>query len=286
MTPSNTELINDVRTLELEVRKLELEKRIAQLKAEPFIDEDCVGCAGPCMVVDVAAKLQEKFDEYKEAVRLERIEHVAVLQAVNQRHHVEINKLQAENIEDLKEQYDLAKDELNKLKHQLNICRGSGTAHNIHIAGLKKTIDEGDRMLEKYGDKITCLRKMHGGVVGRVHARVADIEGLKKELSTCKQNEDDCKGKFVEQAQLNGVLLWQIGDLKTELSVRKQDSEVLMKVVEIVRQWDAEHTGVYPNLYQLNKLYDCLVDYLDAPEELDVDGHQDVSVTVALLELS
>lgn len=121
-------------------------------------------------------------------------------------------------------------------------------------------------------------------VGGRVHARAAYIEGLKKELSICKQNEDDFKGKFVEQAQLNGVLLGQIDDLKTELVDKNKDSGVLMRVVEIVRPWDAEHAGIYPNLYQLNNLYDCLVDYLDAPEESDIDGHQDISITVALLE--
>ena len=62
MTNILGELASEVRILELEERKLELEKHITQLKAEQLIDGCCVGCAGPCMVVDVSANLQKELD--------------------------------------------------------------------------------------------------------------------------------------------------------------------------------------------------------------------------------
>jgi len=57
-----SDLAHSVRILELELRKLELDRQIAQVKAEPPIDGECVGCAGPCVVVDVAAKLQKEIN--------------------------------------------------------------------------------------------------------------------------------------------------------------------------------------------------------------------------------
>lgn len=72
-----SDLSHEVRILELELRKLELLPEIARLKSEQCLGAECVGCAGPCDVVDVAAKLQKEVDEYKETLRLERIDHVA-----------------------------------------------------------------------------------------------------------------------------------------------------------------------------------------------------------------
>ena len=56
----SADLIDEVHILRREHEKLELEKRIAELKAEPTIDEGCVGC---CKVVDVAAKLQKELED-------------------------------------------------------------------------------------------------------------------------------------------------------------------------------------------------------------------------------
>jgi hypothetical protein len=158
---TNAKLIDEVRTLGLEVRKLELENRLTQLKAEQLIDDHC----------DVA-KVWNELDKYKDAVRLERVEHVNMLRAVNQHHHTQLNKVNNTNIEDLYELF--------------------------------------------------CIHE-------------------------------------------------------EELSVCSKDSEVLMRVVEIVERDDRCPTII-------NQLVDTLVDYLDTPEELDIDGHQDISITVALLE--
>lgn len=59
------DMTDAVRMLELELRKLELNKQIRQMKAEPPVDDACIGCAGPCGVVDVAAKLREEIDRMK-----------------------------------------------------------------------------------------------------------------------------------------------------------------------------------------------------------------------------
>jgi DNA polymerase II small subunit/DNA polymerase delta subunit B len=70
--------------------------------------------------------------------------------------------------------------------------------------------------------------------------------------------------------------------LEAELSARKEDSEVLIKVADIVRD---DTIGCSRALGMIGSL---LTDYLGAPEvpkDTSIDEPQEITVTVALLEL-
>ena len=125
------------------------------------IDEECVGCAGPCKVVDVAAKLQEELDEahgilaskdrvlvnlhktineYNETIRVERIDRAAEKEVVNRKFSEDLRKLNAtieglkdSNIEDLKEQKRLEL-KLHHAKSDYGIMR---TNHSNVVAKLQ-----------------------------------------------------------------------------------------------------------------------------------------------------
>lgn len=79
------DLSHEVHILELELRKLELLSKIDRLRSKPPIDDDCVGCAGPC---DVAAKLRQDLEDTKD-----------------------------KNVEDMKELYDYDQQEVSRLKY-------------------------------------------------------------------------------------------------------------------------------------------------------------------------
>jgi hypothetical protein len=79
---------------------------------EQSTNEDCIGCAGPCKVVDVAAKLQEELDA-KTAI----IKNFKILETrETDRLHKIIEKLKDRNIEDLHELYDIYEAELRGIK--------------------------------------------------------------------------------------------------------------------------------------------------------------------------
>lgn len=119
------------------------------------------------------------------------------------------------------------------------------------------------------------------------------VRYLRRELDE-EQNvvDDECVGcagpcKVVDVA---AKLQKDIGCLEVELSARKQDSEVLTKVVKTVDTW---HRCMIPTSLTgctdlIKVLDDILVDYLDAPEGPDdtpIDEPQEITVTFAFLEL-
>lgn len=65
--------------------------------------------------------------------------------------------------------------------------------------------------------------------------------------------------------------------LEAELSVRKDDSDVLMKVVEIVKEW--KNLSAMVSTYDMRYLRDVVSDYLDAPPETPIDESTDIIVT-------
>ena len=117
-------------------------------------------------------------------------------------------------------------------------------------AGLQKKLDERTEIIRELRSKIELVPDNFWAVMGRKNATI--------------------------QKQSN-----TIEDLEVELSARKEDSRVLMKVVEIVKRDDNCPTII-------NQLADLLVDYLDAPEgppETLIDEAPDITVTFAFLEL-
>ena len=159
-------------------------------------------------------------------------DHDIMLQNTDERMK-DINRHYFKTIEDLKSTLSVTKGVvvdrnriIEGLEYDLSICKGSGAANDLYIAGLKKSIDEENSIIDQ----------------------------TSVELHNCKFDK--------------GRLSAYTDALETKLSARKQDSEVLMKVVEIVNRDDNCPTIV-------NQLADLLVDYLDAPEPL-IDESSDM----------
>ena len=196
----STDLIDKVHILRRELEKLELEKRIAQLKAEPFIDEGCVGCAGPCMVVDVAANLQQELDE---------------------------------------------------CRSDLSMC------HEI-IGDRDKTIKDFKTIETRETDR---LHKIIEDLTSDRQVMEHELRVYRRAVNT---NNNTIKG------------------LDAELSARRKDSEVLMKVVEAIRDWISE--PLQPR-FMITRIHKIIGDYLDAPEgppETPIDDLYTTRVSVFL----
>ena len=66
------------------------------------------------------------------------------------------------------------------------------------------------------------------------------------------------------------LLVGEIPDQNTNIEKLKEDSAVLMKVVDAIRDWDDSTGRAFPTLY---KIVDLLVDYIDVPEGDYDDGN-------------
>ena len=97
------------------------------------------------------------------------------------------------------------------------------------------------------------------------------IEGLEADLYARNKIINEFKTtEQIETDRLNGIiddLQDEIRGLEAELSARKGDSEVLMKVVEAIRE--LRNLSGMTATYDLRHIRDMLVDYLDAPEGPD-----------------
>ena len=255
-----TELADDVRILELEVQKLEFENRITQLKAKQLIDEECIGCAGPCMVVDVAANLQKELDSCRLIIKN--------FKTIETKETDRLHKI----IDDLESKLSEKPDTIGMLNHTTNIetvVLESGTNSEI-IKEYESTIEElKDRNFED-------LKELYDLYEAELRCIKADRTSIKSDHDIMFQNYRNTVAKLRED----------IRGLEVELSVRKGDSEVLMKVVEIVKEWKTL-SAMVPT-YDMRHLRDLVKDYFGAPEgppEPPIDESQEITVTVALLEL-
>ena len=135
-----------------------------------------------------------------------------------------------------------------------------------HIYNLENTINEHCKTIE---DRDTTIDRMERKL-GNNEAHIHNIWGIvhQKDITLVQQSNtiDDLESQLVEkQAIIDTITTLRVNEvgtlynLKAELSARKEDSKVLMTVVEIVKRDDCCPTII-------NQLADLLVDYLDAPE--------------------
>lgn len=139
------------------------------------------------------------------------------------------------------------------------------SAYQDYIGRQNENLNAKTLIIQELNNQITQLKAeqlIDEGCVGC--AGPCDVVAAKLQ-KTLAAREDDIRVK-------DSAIM-----LEAKLAAHRKDSGVLMKVVEIVKRDDP-----CPSI--VNQLADALVDYLDVPEELDVDGHQDISITVALLE--
>ena len=269
---------NEVRMIELEVQKLELENRLAQLKAEQSIDEECVGC---CKVVDVAANLQKDLDEVrgilinKDDVIINLHKTIYDFKTIETQETDRLHKI----ILDMDVTISDLMDNDRKINGFLDEYRVTVENRDKTIEELKdKNIEDLHELYDLYeeelnqvkSDSVIMLTNYHN-VNNRLETTIADLNSQLTERKT-----DHAAIRTLNQ---------HIISLEAELSARKDDSAVLMKVVEIVKNWDDTTGRAFPTLY---KILDKLVDYTDAPEgppETPIDDLYKVTVSYAFLEM-
>ena len=178
---------------------------------------------------------------------------------------------------------------IDELEHDLSICRGSGTANDIYIAGLEKERDE-----LKERDDTGALRAANATIhnaklyIGGLEAelkRETDsgvytskvIIGNLRDINTRqhKQIREHCEiidelkdtirleriDHTAEVSAITSTLHRTINELKMELSARKDDSRVLMQVVEAVKMWKE-----YRYTQSISQIATIVENYLDASE--------------------
>ena len=268
-----TELADDVRILELEVQKLEFENRITQLKAKQLIDEECIGCAGPCMVVDVAANLQKELDSCRLIIKN--------FKTIETKETDRLHKI----IDDLESKLSEKPDTIGMLNHTTNIetvVLESGTNSEI-IKEYESTIEElKDRNFED-------LKELYDLYEAELRGIKADRASIKSDHDIMFQNHRNTVAKLLDdisrlEREISGLLCLRdmYDGLKAELSARKQDSEMLIKVADIVRD---DTIGCGRSLGMIGSL---LTDYLGAPEgpeDTTIDEVPAIIVTRGYLEL-
>jgi len=138
-------------------------------------------------------------------------------------------------------------------------------------ANLQKELDECNGCVDSLIKKLDIRTKQVDHYAKAVEIRDETVRELKRKL-------DDVSAVFDDQNSA-------IEGIEAELSARKEDSEVLMKVVEAVREYDGSYKHGTMNTF--NHVYDILVDYLDAPEgppDTPIDENHEITITYTLLE--
>ena len=229
------DLSSEVRILELEVKKLELENRIVELK-------------------ETAQEMRTTFemlpDNFWSAVEKN---------ATIQQQSKTIEELKDRNIEDLKELYELYEAELSRFKHVISardltinsltsMCQSGGTERNklaSTIDELKETIRL--ERIDHTAERSVLNQKYHDDL----RSQKATIKHLYNRIDELEHGND---GRV---AFLHG----EVEGLEAELSARRKDSEVLMKVVEAVRKMtDRDHTRSQLNNLGLITYYGTKID--------------------------
>lgn len=262
--------------------------RVLEGQTEPFIDEGCIGCAGPCMVVDVAANLQKELEEYKEAIQLERIDHAATLKTVNQYHHTKIKDLKDDNsglgetidrmakkwsrdratIKNFKTIETRETDRLHKTILDMDVTISDLMDNDRRINGFldeyRVTVDTRDKTIEELHTKIWELeRTLPANFWDVVAGRDATI---RKQRTTIEELKDR-----------------NIEDLHELYELDKKESDrlkaELKKVVEIINWWGGATSGLSSYTRQANTIalrqiatiVDAYIDASEGPPETPID---------------
>lgn len=189
----------------------------------------------------------------------------------------------ADNIEEQKEEMADLREIIRKqnqtilnIKAELDAAKQFNPFDLVLMSGSMENITT---IVEDHFTSEPTTDEWEGGVIelrswiGRLSSTV---ETLEAELKSVKSDRD-----IMYQNYHNVIAKLQddIKGLEVELSVREGDSEVLMKVVEIVKRDDRCPTII-------NQLADLLVDYLDAPEGPPETPIDETPTTLIAIELS
>ena len=215
-------------------------------KSKQSIDEGCVGC---CNVVEIADDLQRKLDECCKVV-------------------------------------DIAADLQRKLDEcnlTLDLAR---TTHSGTIKYLRGVCDTRDNTISDLESDIDTKNEVIDGVYERIHNQATSIDGLIGRAENLEKTDREKNVALIGFKLMTDDMQEHIESLEAELSARKEDSEVLMKVVEAVRKYDGSYKNGTMNSFA--RIYSIVVDYLDAPEDPEdtpIDEPNEITVKIAWLEL-
>jgi uncharacterized coiled-coil protein SlyX len=162
---------------------------------------------------------------------------------------------------------------LAQLKAEQTIDEGCvGCCKVVDIAAdLQKKLD--DAMTENVELSDTIDRMFN--VAAARERGIADLNRIIEELN----DRTTFDAKHIDR--LNKVIISHINEIRgldAELSARKEDSKVLVRVVEIVKNWDDSTGRAFPTLI---KILDELVDYTVAPEGPEDPNRANIEITVA-----
>ena len=165
------------------------------------------------------------------------------------------------------------------------------------IEDYKETIhvERMDRVIEKESiNRKFCedLRKLNATIEELKDRNAEDLHELYDiDRTEFEDMKTGCEIMFRNYLNTIAKLQDDIKGLDAELSARKHDSEVLKKVVEIVKNWDdlsVVDRYSTSTTTAMRRLYNVVKDYTDAPEgppETPIDEPQEITVTFAYLEL-
>ena len=235
---------------------------VSNVETAPIINEECVGC---CKVVDVAAKLQKKLDEYKETILVERIDHDAEKKMINRKFCEDLRKLNAI---------------IEELKQRIGEKNGIIIQINLRAIGMDAEIKERDALIEELKDRnVEDLNELYAIDKAERNKLASTIKDLNLELTKKRAIIDEITRLRVNEVE-------KTESLEAELSARKEDSAVLKKVVDEVKEWgdatsDPSSYTRRTNAVTLDRIAFIIKDCHDAPEDI-TDSGDNTSCTVKM----
>lgn len=179
-------------------------------------------------------------------------EMVDIFKGVIHEQHEEI-EAKREIIEKGRETIDDLNQVIEVLEYDLGICKGSGTANDLYIAGLKSN------------------NEAHGFVIDELKRSVSDFRDITAYLKNINKQHE----KVVSDLMNTNV------GLESELSARKKDSVMLMQVVEALCDWNSDPINPRRTIKRIRAITE---DYVNPPEPPTDEEHH-VVVKMAFLEL-
>ncbi len=144
--------------------------------------------------------------------------------------------------------------------------------------GCCKVVDVAAKLQEELDECRNMNLSLHEDIKELKDSNIEDLKEQKRLELKLHHAKSDYEIMRTNHCNTVAKLREDIRGLEVELSARKEDYAVFMKVVEIVKNWDDSTGRAFPTLI---KILDELVDYTDAPEgppETPIDDLYRVSV--------
>jgi len=214
------------------MKRVENVMKVWHRDTDTTIDGVCTGC---CKVVDIAARL-----------RLTEMYHASAKQCLDQSNTIDDLR---EHNRNLHKQIQNQATSIDGLIEDDMSTKDRNHEYLDTIEGLEKIIDRRNSHIDA-GSHVIASR----------NANIAHLEVEKERLNTVIEEKNTMIYGYRKE---NDEAWGKLEGLEAELSARKEDSEVLMKVVEIINDESVSNSKAAYLVAVAMK------DYLDAPEGLE-----------------